>query len=230
MFKPLAYSKTLAMLIAAGVAITLDPALRLLLMRLQPYVFRPRWLCRAVNALMVGRIRSEDEHIISRWLMRMYEPIVRWTLRWKWVVVSAAVAMVLISIPVFLHLGSEFMPPLDEGAILYMPSTMPGISITQAKALLQTTDQILERFPEVDHVLGKAGRAETSTDPAPLSMLETLVILKPRSEWRRVPTWYSSWAPEIAKSVFRHFTPDTISTEELVRRMDETLNVPDVIN
>src|SRR5437764_727705 len=81
MFKPLAYSKTLAMLIAAGVAITLDPALRLLLMRLQPYVFRPRWLCRAVNALMVGRIRSEDEHIISRWLMRMYEPVVRWTLR-----------------------------------------------------------------------------------------------------------------------------------------------------
>jgi len=230
MFKPLAYSKSLAMLIAAGMAITFDPALRLLITRLQPFAFRPPWLCRAVNALLVGKIRSEDEHLLSRTMMRIYEPIVRWTLRWKWVVVSAAVAMVLISIPVFLHLGSEFMPPLDEGAILYMPSTMPGISITQAKALLQTTDQILERFPEVDHVLGKAGRAETSTDPAPLSMLETLVILKPRSEWRRVPTWYSSWAPEIAKSVFRHFTPDTISTEELVRRMDETLKVPGVIN
>src|SRR5207245_3959573 len=109
------------------------------------------------------------------------------------------------------------MPPLDEGAILYMPSAMPGISITQAKALLQATDGILRRFPEVDHVLGKAGRAETSTDPAPLSMLETLVILKPRSEWRRVPTCYSSWAPETAKYVFRHLTPATISTNESVR-------------
>ncbi len=230
MFKPLAYSKTLAMLIAAGVAITLDPALRLLLMRLQPYVFRPRWLCRAVNALMVGRIRSEDEHIISRWLMRMYEPVVRWTLRWKWVVVSAATAMVAISIPIFLHLGSEFMPPLDEGVILYMPSTMPGISVSEAKELLQATDGILKRFPEVEQVLGKAGHAETSTDPAPLSMLETVVTLKPRSEWRHTPTWYSSWAPEIAKSVFRHVTPDTISSEELIRLMDEALKVPGVTN
>jgi Cu(I)/Ag(I) efflux system membrane protein CusA/SilA len=230
MFKPLAYSKTLAMLIAAGMAITFDPALRLLLTRFQPFAFRPSWLCRAVNALLVGRVRSEDEHVISRWLMRLYEPVVRWTLRWKWVVMSTAVAMVAISIPIFLRLGSEFMPPLDEGAILYMPSTMPGISIAQAQALLQATDGILLRFPEVDHVLGKAGRAETSTDPAPLSMLETLVILKPRSEWRHVPTWYSSWAPEIAKSVFRYLTSDTISSEELVRRMDETLKVPGVIN
>src|SRR6266567_489550 len=189
-----------------GMAITFDPALRLLLTRVEPFGFRPAWLCRAVNALLVGGIRSEDEHLLSRWLMRIYEPIVRWTLSWKWVVVSSAVAVMAITIPVFLHLGSEFMPPLDEGAILYMPSAMPGISITQAKALLQATDGILRRFPEVDHVLGKAGRAESSTDPAPLSMLETLVILKPRSEWRRVPTWYSSWAPETAKSVFRHFT------------------------
>jgi len=230
MFKPLAYSKTLAMLIAAGMAITFDPALRLLLTRVEPFAFRPRWLCRAVNGLLVGKIRSEDEHPISRWLIRIYEPVVRWTLRWKWLVVSAAVAMIAISIPVFMHLGSEFMPPLDEGAILYMPSAMPGISITQAKALLQSTDRILGRFPEVDHVLGKAGRAETSTDPAPLAMLETLVILKPRSAWRRVPTWYSSWAPEIAKRVFRHFTPDTISSEELVRRMDQALKVPGVTN
>src|SRR5437588_128627 len=214
----------------AGMAITFDPALRLLLTRVEPFGFRPSWLCRAVNALVVGRIRSEDEHLLSRWLMRIYEPIVRWTLRWKWVVVSSALAIIAITIPVFLHLGSEFMPTLDEGVILYMPSAMPGISITQAKALLQATDRILARFPEVDHVLGKAGRAETSTDPAPLSMLETLVILKPRSEWRRVPTWYSSWAPETAKSVFRHFTPDTISSEELVRLMDEALKVPGVSN
>ena len=230
MFKPLAYSKTLAMLIAAGMAVTFDPALRLLLTRVEPFGFRPRWLCRAVNALLVGRIRSEDEHLVTRWLMRAYEPIVRWTLRWKWVVVSVAVAVIAITIPVFLGLGSEFMPPLDEGAILYMPSAMPGISITQAKALLQSTDRILRRFPEVDHVLGKAGRAETSTDPAPLSMLETLVILKPRSKWRRVPTWYSSWAPETAKSVFRHFTRDTISSDELVRLMNASLKVPGVSN
>ena len=218
------------MLIAAGMAITFDPALRLLLTRLEPFAFRPRWLCRAANALLVGRIRPEEEHPISRWLMKVYEPIVRWTLRWKWTVVSTAIAMVVISIPVFMHLGSEFMPPLDEGVILYMPSAMPGISITQAKALLQATDRILKRFPEVDQVLGKAGRAETSTDPAPLSMLETMVVLKPRSEWRRVPTWYSSWAPEMAKPVFRHFTPDTISSEELVRLMNQTLKVPGVTN
>ncbi len=196
MFKPLAYTKTLAMLIAAGMAITLDPALRLLLTRVERFSFRPEWLCRVANALLVGKIRSEEDHFISRWMMRIYEPVVRWTLRWKWAVISGAVAMVALSIPVFLRLGSEFMPPLDEGAILYMPSTMPGISISQAQTLLQRTDRILARFPEVDQVLGKAGRAETSTDPAPLSMLETVIILKPHSEWRHVDTWYSSWAPE----------------------------------
>jgi copper/silver efflux system protein len=230
MFKPLAYTKSLAMLIAACMAITLDPALRLLLTRVRPFAFRPRWLCHVMNALLVGKVRSEEDHVISRWLMRLYEPVVRWTLRWKWAVISIAVVMVALAIPVFMHLGSEFMPPLDEGAILYMPSTMPGISITQAQMLLQSTDRILKRFPEVDHVLGKAGRADTSTDPAPLSMLETVIILKPRSEWRQVPTWYSSWAPERAKAVFRHFTPDTISPEELIRLMDEALKVPGVSN
>jgi Cu(I)/Ag(I) efflux system membrane protein CusA/SilA len=230
MFKPLAYTKTLAMLIAAGMAITLDPALRLLLTRVKPFAFQPHWLCQIANTLLVGKIRSEEDHLISRWMMNLYEPLVRWTLRWKWAVISAAVAVVAISIPVFLHVGSEFMPPLDEGAILYMPSTMPGISISQAQALLQTTDRILTRFPEVDHVLGKAGRAETSTDPAPLSMLETVIILKPRSEWRSVPTWYSSWAPVFTKPMLRHLTPDTISAEELIHRMDESLKVPGVSN
>ncbi len=230
MFKPLAYTKTLAMVIAALMAITLDPALRLLLTRMEPLTFRPAWLCRAVNALLIGKIRSEEDHAISRWLMNLYEPVVRWTLRWKWAVVSTAVVIVALAVPVFMHLGSEFMPPLDEGAVLYMPSTMPGISISQAQSLLQTTDRILTRFPEVDHVLGKAGRAETSTDPAPLSMLESVIILKPRSEWRHVPTWYSSWAPEAVKSVLRHITPDTISPDELVHRMDESLKVPGVSN
>ncbi len=120
-------------------------------------------------------------------------------------------ALVLVTIPVYQRLGSEFMPPLDEGALLYMPSTMPGISIAEAQKLLQVTDRIIKQFPEVDRVLGKAGRAETSTDPAPLSMLETVIILKPKSEWRKVDTWYSAWAPEWAKAVFRHITPDHIS-------------------
>jgi copper/silver efflux system protein len=230
MFKPLAYTKTLAMLIAAGMAITLDPALRLLLTRVEPFAFRPQWLCRVVNALLVGKVRSEEDHVISRWMMGLYEPVVRWTLRWKWAVISAAAVMIVLSIPLFMQLGSEFMPPLDEGTILYMPSTMPGISITQAQVLLQDTDRILMRFPEVDHVLGKAGRADTSTDPAPLSMLETVVILKPRNEWRHVPTWYSSWAPEMVKPLLRHFAPDTISSEELIRLMDASLKVPGVTN
>ena len=230
MFKPLAYTKTLAMLIAAVLAITLDPALRMWLTNLKPFEFQPRWLCRIVNALLIGKIRSEDRHPISRILMRAYEPVVRWTLRWKWAVLSAAVALVVVTIPVFRGLGSEFMPPLDEGAILYMPSTMPGISIGEAQKLLQITDRILKQFPEVDRVLGKAGRAETSTDPAPLSMLETVITLKPRSEWRHVETWYSSWAPGWARQIFRHITPDTISTEQLVEQMNTAVKLPGVSN
>lgn len=230
MFKPLAYTKTLAMLIAAGMAITLDPALRLLLARVDRFDFRPSWLCRVANALLVGKIRREEDHAISRWMIRIYEPVVRWTLRRKWAVISGAVALVVVAVPVFLQLGSEFIPPLDEGVILYMPSTMPGISITQAQQLLQTTDGILARFPEVDRVLGKAGRAETSTDPAPLSMLETVIVLKPRSEWRHVDTWYSSWSPDFVKPLLRHITPDTISSTELVHLLDESLKVPGVTN
>ena len=230
LFRPLAYTKTLAMLIAAGMAITLDPALRLLLARVDRFDFRPEWLCRMANALLVGKIRSEEDHVVSRSMMRAYEPVVRWTLRRKWAVICGAAALVVLAIPVFLHLGSEFMPPIDEGVILYMPSTMPGISITQAQQLLQTTDGVLARFPEVDRVLGKAGRAETSTDPAPLSMLETVIVLKPRSEWRHVDTWYSSWAPDLARPLLRHITPDTISSTELVRLFDESLKVPGVTN
>lgn len=230
MFKPLAYTKTLAMLIAAVMAITLDPALRILLTRVRRFDFHPRWLCAITNALLIGKVRREEDHAISRWMMRVYEPLVRKSLRWKWAVLGGAVAIVLLSIPVFMQLGSEFMPPLDEGAILYMPTTMPGIAVSQAQILLQNTDRILARFPEVDRVLGKAGRAQTSTDPAPLSMLETVIILKPRSEWRHRSTWYSSWAPEFVKPILRHFTPDTISSEELVQLMDQALQVPGLSN
>jgi Cu(I)/Ag(I) efflux system membrane protein CusA/SilA len=230
MFKPLAYTKTLAMLVAALLAITFDPALRLLLTRAEPFDFLPNWLCRITNALLVGKIRSEDKHPISRILMRVYEPVVEWTLRRKWIVLGSAVALVMVTIPVFYQLGSEFMPPLDEGAILYMPSTMPGISVGEAQRLLQITDRIIKQFPEVETVLGKAGRAETSTDPAPLSMLETLVILKPHSQWRQVDTWYSSWAPGWAKRILRHITPDNISPQELVAKMNSSLKIPGISN
>jgi Cu(I)/Ag(I) efflux system membrane protein CusA/SilA len=230
MFRPLAYTKTLTMVVAAILAITLDPALRLLLTRVERFNFRPQWLCRVTNALLVGKVKSEDTHPLSRRLIRVYEPVVRWTLRWRWLVIGAALAVVIVTIPVFYHLGSESMPPLDEGAILYMPTTLPGVSIQQAQQLLQVSDRIIRQFPEVDRVLGKAGRAETATDPAPLSMLETVVVLKPRTAWRHVDTWYSSWAPELAKDVFRHFTPDTISTEELVAQMNAALKIPGLTN
>ncbi len=230
MFRPLAYTKTLTMLVAAVLAITLDPALRLLLTRVERFHFRPWWLCRAANAVLVGQVKSEDRHPVSRRLMRVYEPVVRWTLRRRWLVIGGALAVIVITVPVFNRLGSESMPPLDEGAILYMPTTLPGISISQAEQLLQASDRVIRQFPEVDRVLGKAGRAETATDPAPLSMLETVIVLKPRAEWRHVDTWYSSWAPEWARRVFRHFTPDTISTEELVAQMNRALKLPGVSN
>jgi len=129
-----------------------------------------------------------------------------------------------------MKLGSEFMPPLDEGAIFYMPTTMPGISITEAQKLLQVTDRIIKQFPEVDRVLGKAGRAETSTDPAPLSMLETVVMLKPESEWRKVGTWYSAWAPEWLNGILQRITSDHISREELVNRLNDALKIPGLSN
>jgi len=230
LFKPLAYTKNLSMIIAAILVITLDPALRVLFMHARNFNFRPRWLCRAANAVVVGKIKDEETHPVSRFLMRIYDPVVRWTLKRKWLVIGAALLLVLATVPVFLELGSEFMPPLEEGSLLYMPTTMPGISITEAQKILQVTDRIIKSFPEVERVLGKAGRADTSTDPAPLSMLETVVTLKPKREWRKVPTWYSSWAPGWARSIFRYFTPDTISQEDLINEMNEALALPGVAN
>ncbi|MGA2400229.1 MAG: efflux RND transporter permease subunit, partial [Syntrophobacteraceae bacterium] len=230
LFKPLAYTKNLSMFVAAVLTITLDPALRVFFTHLENFHFRPRWLCRATNAVVVGTIHSEEKHPISRWLIRIYQPVAEWSLRRKWVVITAALTMVAVTIPVFMKIGSEFMPPFDEGSILYMPSTMPGISITEAQKLLQVTDRVIRQFPEVDRVLGKAGRAETATDPAPLSMLETVIILRPKSEWPRVDTWYSSWAPHWAAAIFRHFTPDHISQEQLVSQMNDALKIPGLAN
>ncbi len=180
--------------------------------------------------MLVGRIYPEERHPVSRVLIRLYEPVVRWSLRWKWSVIAGALVLVVATVPVFMRLGSEFMPPLDEGALFYMPSTMPGISISEAQKLLQVSDRLIKQFPEVDRVLGKAGRADTSTDPAPLSMIETVIILKPQSEWRRVPTWYSAWAPEWLKPVLRPITRDHLSQEDLVNQLNAALQLPGVSN
>ena len=167
LFKPLAYTKNLSMFVAAFLAITLDPALRMALTHMTRFNFKPRFLSRFTNAVLVGTIKPESTHPISRFLIRVYEPIVTWSLRRKWTVISVAFVLILTTIPIFLNIGSEFMPPLEEGSLLYMPSTMPGISIAEAQKVLQVTDRIIKQFPEVDRVLGKAGRADTSTDPAP---------------------------------------------------------------
>src|SRR5665213_42821 len=230
MFRPLAYAKTLTMLVAALLAITLDPALRLVLTRDKRFDFQPAWLCRIANTILIGHIKSEEAHPFSRQLIRIYEPAVRWTLQNKWIVLAMAAALVIVTVPVFYHLGSEALPPIDENAILYMPTTLPGISVGEAEHLLQASDRILRGFPQVDHVLGKAGRADTATDPAPLSMLEAIVTLKPREQWPRVGTWYSAWAPGWLSVILRHITPDTISTEELVNQMNAALKFPGVTN
>jgi len=233
LFKPLAYTKNFAMIVAAVLAITLDPALRLLFFRKDKFRLRPRllnkWIGGIVNGVLVGTIHSEEKHPISRVLMRLYHPVVAWSLRWKWAVIGGAVAMIALTVPVYQRLGSEFMPPLDEGVVLFMPSTLPGISVADAQIVMQVQDRILMSFPEVAHVLGKAGRAETSTDPAPFSMMETVVQLKPKSQWRRVPTWHDNW-PRWTRRICAHITPDHISTEYLVNKMDEALRLPGVSN
>ncbi len=232
LFKPLAYTKNLSMIIAAFLAITLDPAMRLLFTRVDHFQFRPRWIAAIVNAIVVGKIHSEEDHPISKLLIRVYDPICRWALRWKYAVIAAAIAMVVATIPVDERLGSEFMPPLDEGTLLFMPSTLPGISINEAQRLMQAQNRIIKSFPEVESVMGKSGRAETSTDPAPLSMMETTIVLKPKDQWRKSPTWYSdwAWAPNWLKGLFKRITPDHISTEQLVDEMNAKLAFPGASN
>jgi len=231
LFRPLAYTKNFAMLVAAVLALTLDPALRLLMVRKpRPLGLEQNWWQKFTGVLLGGKIRPEEKHPITGPLMRMYDPVVRWTLRWKTQVIVGAVVIVLLTVPLFWKIGSEFMPPLEEGSFLYMPTTMPGISIAESQRLLQVTDGILKRFPEVDHVLGKTGRADSATDPAPLSMLETVIVLKPHSQWRRTHTWYSSWAPNWMLPVLRHITPDNISDAQLVSEMNEALKIPGLSN
>jgi len=230
LFKPLAFTKNFAMAIAALLAITLDPALRLMFTKLKRYDFKPRWLAAAANAVLVGRMVPEERHPISRLLFRVYGPPIHWVLRHTRAVIAIALLVVAATIPIYFRLGHEFMPPLNEGVILYMPTTLPGISVTEAGALLQKQDALLRQVPEVERVFGKAGRADTSTDPAALSMMETTVVLKPESQWRHKERWYSSWMPSFALPLVRPFWPDTMSWEELTNDLDRRLQLPGQTN
>ena len=189
LFKPLAYSKNLAMAIAAILAITLDPAIRMLFTRMDYHHFKPKWLSSLYNTLTVGKYYPEEKHPVSRILFAIYEPACNFVLEHRKLTIISAIILMIITIPVYFELGSEFMPPLNEGTILYMPTTLPGISVTEAARLLQIQDKILTSFPEVERVFGKAGRANTPTDPAPFSMMETTVVLKDKQYWRPGLTW-----------------------------------------
>ena len=163
LFRPLAFTKTFAMLGASILAITLVPALMTFFMR--------------------GRLRPESENPVNRFFTRAYQPVLKWSLHHRKVMLGINIAALLISIPMMLSLGKEFMPPLDEGSLLYMPITLPNVNITEAKRIIQVQDRIIAAHPAVKYVLGKVGRAETATDPAPVSMFETIIELKPRKEW-----------------------------------------------
>jgi Cu(I)/Ag(I) efflux system membrane protein CusA/SilA len=230
LFRPLAWSKNLTMALAAILAVTLDPALRMLFARIDPYSFRPRWLSRLATSAVVGTYRAEEEHPISRRLHAAYEPVCRFTLRHPKAVLATALAVCAATLPLYTTLGREFMPPLAEGTILYMPTSFPGLSIGEAARALAEQDRVLAGFPEVLRVHGKAGRAATSTDPAPLSMFETVVELAPESEWRPRETWYSSWAPEPLRALLRPFWPDRITHEELVAEMDRAVRTAGFTN
>jgi Cu(I)/Ag(I) efflux system membrane protein CusA/SilA len=256
LFKPLAFTKNFAMAIAAILAVTLDPAIRLLFTRMNEYRFlrregelredgtivterkgalasAGRFFVRGAekvtNAVLVGKMYPEEKHPISRILFKLYTRPAKFVLRHPRLVIGVALLIVLFTIPAYKKLGHEFMPPLNEGSILYMPTTLPGISVAQAEALLQRQDQLLKEFPEVERVFGKAGRAETSTDPAPFSMMETVVVLKPTSEWRTKQRWYSKW-PNFTKPLFRPLWPETMSWDELVNEMNTKLTLPGQTN
>ncbi len=187
LFRPLAFTKTYSMGFGAILAVTLLPALVVLLIR--------------------GRVRHENANPLNRWLIAGYTPVVRWIVRRPWASVCTAIVVMAATVPAFFALGTEFMPPLNEGSILYMPTAPPGMSVTEAGSTLRSMGRELKKFPEVEKVFGKIGRARTATDPAPLSMVETVVTLKPQSEWR-----------------------DGLDWDGLIAEMDEALHYPGMPN
>ncbi|HLP28630.1 MAG TPA: efflux RND transporter permease subunit [Candidatus Didemnitutus sp.] len=187
LFSPLVWTKTFAMIGSGLVAVFLVPVLMILLLK--------------------GKIRTEDAHPISRFLTKLYSPVILWTLKRKILTLVLALVLTIGSIPVVLSLGSEFMPPLDEGSILFMPITLPDVSNSEIKRILQLQDRIIRSNPAVENVLGKAGRASSATDNAPISMIETIILLKPKSEW-----------------------PDGMSKTDVIDGLNAKLQIPGVIN
>jgi len=187
LFAPLAFTKTYAMAAAALLSVTLVPVMM-------------GWLIR-------GKIPSEDSNFLNRWLTRIYRPGLNWVMRWPKATLAVAGAIFLTTLIPFSQLGGEFLPPLDEGDLLYMPSALPGLSPGEASALLQRTDRLIKSVPEVETVFGKAGRADTATDPAPLTMFETTIRFRPREEWR-----------------------EGMTTDALIEELDRVVQVPGLAN
>ena len=229
LFTPLAYTKTITMVLAALLAVTLDPAVRMLFARIEPFKFKPRILAKIATGAFVGRYYPEEKHPVSRILFKLYDRPCRLVLRFPKATIVAAALIVASAVPVYLKLGHEFMPPLYEGTILYMPTTPPGISVTQAQQLMQLEDRIIKSFPEVLSVFGKAGRADTPTDPAPFSMMETTIVLKPKSEWRPKERFFTNW-PKPFRRVLGQIWPEHISHEDLIAEMDAALQIPGNVN
>ena len=187
LFHPLAWTKTFILLVDAFLAITLTPVL--------------------ISFFLKGRLKREQENPITRVLEKIYTPLLLFCFRWRKVVLSASILILLVGLGMMTRLGSEFMPPLDEGSILFMPVTLPDISNSEVKRILQVQDKIITTVPEVSHVLGKAGRAYTATDNSPISMIETIILLKPTSEWR-----------------------EGITKNDIINELNSKLQIPGVVN
>ncbi|MCH7498246.1 MAG: efflux RND transporter permease subunit, partial [Candidatus Marinimicrobia bacterium] len=216
LFKPLAFTKTYAMGASALLAITIVPVL--------------------MGYLIKGRILPENRNPVNVFLKRVYKPAIELVLRYRRSTLLVTLGILMISIIPLRNLGSEFMPPLNEGDLLYMPTTDPGISITKAREILQQTDKIIKTFPEVAMVFGKIGRAETATDPAPLSMLETTITLKPESAWPRrkiIHRWFSDWGlPHWLRSILRALWPEqrSLTQPELIAELNASIQFPGLTN
>ena len=187
LFHPLAWTKTFILLVDAFLVITLAPVM--------------------LSIFMKGRFKDDHANPINRFLERVYEPVIRWVMRWRKTTIAINLLALAISVPMLLSLGSEFMPPLDEQSILFMPVTLPDISNAEVKRILQVQDKIIKSVPEVDQVLGKAGRAATATDNSPISMIETIIKLKPKAQWRA-----------------------GLTKRDLINELDAKLQIPGVVN
>ncbi|GAB3810736.1 efflux RND transporter permease subunit [Pontibacter rugosus] len=187
LFSPLAWTKTFILIVDAIVAITLTPVL--------------------ISFFLKGKFKDDNANPINRGIERVYGPVLKWCLKWRKTTIGINVLALLVSIPMLFSLGTEFMPPLNEGSILFMPVTLPDVSNAEAKRILQVQDKIIKSLPEVDQVLGKAGRASTATDNSPISMIETIIMLKPQSEWR-----------------------EGITKQEIIQELDAKLQIPGVVN